>query len=199
MYKKNGFTIIELMVGVAMLGIITSIALPSFNNWTIRMRVDDEISKIHRLLLVSRNTAISMEQPVTICPLNSANVCSSDWEEEISVFIDLDGNGRFESGLTKDIDGDGVNETVSDTIIRVKDKLNNNDELQYPSVSITYQPTGQITTSALSGAGVFQYCPKNHSDKNRAIMISIRGRAYPSSDIDNDGKDELRDNSAISC
>jgi len=66
MYRKNGFTIIELMVGVAMLGILVSIALPSLNNFTVKMRVDDEISQIHRLLLTARNIAVSMEQPVTI-------------------------------------------------------------------------------------------------------------------------------------
>jgi len=199
MQKKNGFTIIELMVGVAMLGIIMSIAIPSFNSWTVEMRVDDEISKIHRLLLISRNTAISMEQPVTICPLSSLNECSTNWKGEISVFIDLDANGKFETGLSKDIDGDGINETVSDTMIRVKDRINTSDELTFTNASVTYQPTGQIINSALSGTGAFQYCPKNNSDKNRAIVLSIRGRAYTSSDTDNDGKDELRDNSAISC
>lgn len=185
------------MIGLAIMGIITSIALPNINEWTVKMRVDDEISQLHRLLLVTRNTAVNMEQPVTMCPLSSESVCTNDWTQEISVFIDLDGDGNLETNMSLDIDNNGTTETVSDSIIRVKGKLKHDtDQLVFDTARITYQPTGQTNRGGIS---TFIYCPSGHSDKNRGIEVSLRGRAYSTSDIDHDGKDELRGGAEVSC
>ena len=39
MQKKNGFTLIELMVAIAILGIIATIAAPSFENLIIKQNL----------------------------------------------------------------------------------------------------------------------------------------------------------------
>lgn len=41
MYKQKGFTLIELMIVVAIVGILTSIAVPSYNDYVIRGRLID--------------------------------------------------------------------------------------------------------------------------------------------------------------
>ncbi len=182
MSKQKGFTIIELMVGLAMLGIVVSIGMPRMNSWLVDMRVDDEISQVYRLLLISRNTAVNMEQPVTMCPLDGASRCTNNWANQISVFIDLNNNQQYDAAQ-------------NETLIRVKNAINDGDTLTFPRASIVYQPTGQ------SGGvmGTFIYCPSGYTDKGRAIRLSLRGRAYATSDIDNDGRDELRDGSEVAC
>ena len=182
MNKQKGFTLVEMMVGVAMLGVMLSIALPNYTIWMAQMRVDDEITQLHRLMLTGRNMAVNMEQPVVICPLDGSNSCVNNWTNEISVFVDADNNGRFDPA-------------VNDTLIRVKERINAGDNLTFQATNVTYQPTGQS-----GGAqGTFRYCPRNQPDMNRAIRVSLRGRVYVSSDINNDGKDELRDGTSISC
>ena len=45
----KGFTIVELMVTIAIAGIITMIALPNLNDFFFFFRVDNEIAQLNRL------------------------------------------------------------------------------------------------------------------------------------------------------
>jgi prepilin-type N-terminal cleavage/methylation domain-containing protein len=186
---NNGFTMIELMVGIAILGIVTAIAMPSLNQFLVTMRIDNEISQIHRLVLSTRNSAINMEQNVTLCPLNDAKTCTNAWRGELSVFIDLNNNNTYEPADP----GDPANEVL----LKVKPAIQNNDTLTYAGFSrITFAPTGQLSAALNS---TFIYCPQGFNDLGRAILLSTSGRAYQSSDIDGDGKDEDRNGNEIAC
>lgn len=175
----KGFTLIELMVGIAVMGIMLTIAVPSFSEWVVKMRVDNEISSMHRLILTARNSAVNSGLPVIVCPLDGKD-CTDTWSNQVSAFIDANDNDQYD--------------VATDTIIRVKDAVNTGDNLEYPSDSLIYRPTGRA-----GNTGTFVYCPKGHSDKNRSITTSTFGRAYASSDTDGDGKDEKRDGSEPSC
>ncbi|MCI2283147.1 prepilin-type N-terminal cleavage/methylation domain-containing protein [Colwellia sp. MSW7] len=68
-YRKQGFTLIEIMVAISIVAIMTTIALPSLNTFIVKMRVDNEISELQRLLLTARNLAINTGKNTTVCPL----------------------------------------------------------------------------------------------------------------------------------
>ena len=182
--KHSGFTLVELMITIAIAAILMAIALPNFSSFLVQTRVDNEISQLQRLLLSARNTAINAEQSVTICPLNSSSTCDTNWHNEISVFID--------------IDRDKVYEPASDErIIVVKGAIDNNDKLQYGQDSIIYTPTGSISGGVSTSP--FMYCPKDYGDKSRGITVSTSGRSYVTSDTDNDNIDEDRSGNEITC
>ncbi len=182
--KNNGFTIVELMISLAVLGIIIAIAMPSLTTFIVSMRVDNEISQLHRLVLTARNSAINMEQNVTLCPLNSSNICSTNWDKQLSIFIDLNNNNVYEPAS-------------NETLIKVKQAANSDDTLTYAGFSrITFTPTGQLAGALNS---IFRYCPNNYADLSRAVVVTRSGRSYQSSDLDSDGKDEIRGGAEVVC
>jgi len=183
---QQGFTIMELMVSVAILGIITAIAMPSLSEFRVKMRVDNEIAQLQRMVLTARNTAVNLGQNVTLCPLNGSNICINNWEGELSVFVDLDQDNIFEPGAVP-----------AEVLIKVKRAINTADTLNYAAVTrITFTPTGLLANGL---NGTFSYCPNGNNNLNRAVVVSPSGRTYQSIDTDNDGEDEERDGTAITC
>ena len=183
--NKKGFTLIELMVAIAVVAILSAIALPSMSNFLVKMRVDNEISEMQRLLLTARNIAINTGRNTTVCPL-TAGTCTTNWQGEISVFTN-------NSNTT---DNDKYN-AANEQLVKLKDAIKVGDRLQFTFAGIVYTPSGQLTFPTVASS--FSYCPNGDADSSRGIDVSISGRSYTSSDTDNDGKDEDRNNDEIVC
>ena len=180
-----GMTLVELMVSISITSILTTVALPSFNVFIVQLRVDNEISRLARLLLTARNHAISSEDNVIICPLSNNGACTENWHKELSVFVDSNGNQQFDSAN-------------NELLVATKSSVKSGDILTYAKTrtKITYQATGHLF--GLSN-GTLRYCPKGYQDKSRAIVVARSGRFYASTDSNNDGYDETRSNQIIEC
>ena len=61
----RGFTLIELMVVVALAAIVASIAAPSFREMTVATRTRSAASALHESLWLARSEAIKRNKPVT--------------------------------------------------------------------------------------------------------------------------------------
>ncbi|MBU2710142.1 GspH/FimT family pseudopilin [Zooshikella harenae] len=67
MFKKNnGFTLIELMVTIVVLGIILAIAVPSFDSMIKNYRLQSVTNQLIDSFNLARNTALSRNQVITI-------------------------------------------------------------------------------------------------------------------------------------
>ncbi len=184
--KMHAFTLIEVLVVLAILLILTNLAQPKFNQFIVKLRVDNEISKLQRMLLLARNNAVSLGRHVTLCPLNQSNTCSTNWHKVLSVFTDNNKNKTFEPNL-------------NERIIQVKAAIATDDKLQYAKYrdALIYSPLGRLGN--WGGNGTFKYCPKNHPSYSRGIVISITGKSYLTTDINKDGRDRNRRKKIIVC
>ncbi|WP_085298613.1 GspH/FimT family pseudopilin [Cognaticolwellia mytili] len=182
--KCSGFTLTELLVGIAIASILMMLALPKLSSFTVRLRVDNEISALHRLILITRNSAINSGKSAIICPLSSTLpiICTTKWHQAISVFIDNNNDGNYDD---------------NDTIVSIKAAIPSIDKLHYAQTSLIYTALGNLSASPVTS--VFSYCPSEDTDKSRAIIVSASGRSYITSDTDNDGKDEDRNKNPITC
>jgi prepilin-type N-terminal cleavage/methylation domain-containing protein len=185
-YKADGFTLIETLVTISILIVLMSIAIPSFADFTIRIRVDNELSILQRQLFIARNTAINDNSFVTLCPLNNKNECHTEWKGKLSVFTDLNNNKIYEHDL-------------GERIISEKSSVKNGDELQYGKTrtGLTYAPTGHL--SGWGQNATFKYCPNNHMDKSRGIVIAVSGRIYLTSSNNKSYEDRNRSGRRIIC
>lgn len=186
MFKSRGVTLVELMVTLSILAIVAATALPNFNQFLAKMRVDNEISALHRLLLTTRNLAINLGQDVTLCPINDNNVCTTDWRKKIIIFNDINDNQIYEP-------------TLNEKLFRTKDSIKQVDNLEYGyrRNRVKYAPTGR--TTGWGSNGTFKYCPERDESLNRGIVVATSGRIYLSQDNNNDGFDENRSGTKIIC
>ena len=180
----QGLTLVELMTSVSIAGILLTIALPNYQDFIIKMRVDNEISQLQRLLLMARNSAINEESTAILCPLDTNNTCNGDWNAKLSIFIDFNNNQRFDS--------------QNEQIIVVKPPISRGDKLLYAKRrnKISFSAEGHLR--GLSN-GTFRYCPASNLKLARGIIIAVSGRFYLTRDQNNDGIEENRSGKALVC
>jgi type IV fimbrial biogenesis protein FimT/type IV fimbrial biogenesis protein FimU len=172
-HKVLGFTLIEIMVAIAIAGIAITIAIPSLNSFILSIRVDNEVSEIQRLLMTTRNAAINSGAKASLCPLAADDTCAvnNNWAGRIGV-------------------------VTSDGLIKEREAIKPGDLLQFPFNQVIYAPSGQLNNN---NVGNFTYCPQGNNEYSRAVILSLSGRTYLSSDISGDGRDQDRDNNNINC
>lgn len=186
MSKYIGFTIIETMVALAVLMSLISIGVPSLNDFIINTRVNNEITSLHRMILVARNGALTNNTSVTLCPLNEQGKCKNLWHQPLSVFTDNNNNKIYEPNL-------------NEQLIAYKDAIKSGDKLQYGTtrIGLTYAATGRLLGWGQNAT--FSYCPENHSDKTKGIVVAPGGRAYVSAAHKSTGKSIKRTGAKIKC
>ncbi|WP_168735181.1 GspH/FimT family pseudopilin [Pseudothauera rhizosphaerae] len=72
MKKTRGFTIIELMLTVAVLAVLLGIGIPSFRNLIQNNRATAIANDIVGTLQTARSEAIKRRSPITVCRRNAA-------------------------------------------------------------------------------------------------------------------------------
>jgi type IV fimbrial biogenesis protein FimT len=97
----NGFTIIEIMVSVAILGILIAIAIPSFSNTIKRFRISairDELTaslQLARSEAIRRGTQIIVARNTVNCVFDMPD--SQDWHCGWRLVVDTNNNGNINS------------------------------------------------------------------------------------------------------
>ncbi len=159
MKNANGFTLIELMVSLAIVAILATVAVPSFTETIKNNRLVTQVNLLAGSLALARSEAIKFGAPATVCVNNAqpALTCSgTDWDEGWMVWVDIN------------------NDTVIDP----------GEERQFVAAlpnSMTFTSstgTTQFVYSAQGTAdsGVLELCDDRSGETGRQIRVSATGR-----------------------
>ena len=148
---SKGFTLVELMVTIAVAALLLSIGVPSFTAIYEATRGANEIQKINDLFAFARNQAVNYGTTVTVCPYAS-NPCGNDWSKGFSVYVERNGAKK----VLKIIDGFNSKDTIS--LTGPTDK------------TVNFTSDGLVSTETS-----IIYCPSGKSDASKSIKISTSG------------------------
>lgn len=164
----RGFTIVELMVTLAILVILATIGVPMFTSGITRAGMDSAISDMAASLAVARSEAISRSQRVVICKSAAPDVAEASlacgggddaWNDGWIVFADADSDGVYDAG---------------ETVIRRRGPVNNVAITTggHYTTRVTYGTVGRPTQN-----DTFTFTPSASSGlAARTITVSSSGR-----------------------
>ena len=152
MKRCTGFTLIELIITVAIAAIVMAIGIPSFRDTIRENRLTTYNNQFITALNLARSEAINLGSTVTLCSSDGATCKSGGYQQGWIVF-------RNRSG--------GANPANAAAIIRVFEKLPEGMTLIGSVDSVSYTSIGTGT------AGTWSLCK---DDKGRGVEVTALGR-----------------------
>jgi type IV fimbrial biogenesis protein FimT len=150
---KAGYTLIEVLVVVAIVGILATVALPSFTSLMSDNRLRSDGTGFAGALNLARMEAIKRSEHVIVAPTPP----STDWNSGLTVWVDTDRGG--------DLDG-------AELVLRIVKPNADNHDLTSTSNSVAF-----LSTGFSSAASTFQLCDDGRTgETGRTINVLISGR-----------------------
>ena len=170
MKNLAGFTMIELMVVVAVIAVTMAIALPSFNEMVANNRVTSETNRIVSDIQLARSEA--MKRGVRIVMCRSADTTavtpacggtSHTWTNGWLLFASGDNNSTYEA--------------ASDTLLKVGHAASNQITIKTNGISnnnLEYLPNA--STDEGGGTAKFVICDERGESHGKEIQVPPVGR-----------------------
>lgn len=98
--KEKGFTLLELMIVIMLIGVIAAIALPGFQGWMIKNRLNGAARQVMTELMETRSKAVSRNNRFRVFFIN---------DHQYTILDDRNNNNTVDTGeptLTRDIHAD---------------------------------------------------------------------------------------------
>lgn len=131
-YGGRGFTLIELIVVLAVVATLVTVGIPSYQNLIQDNRLTINSNMLVISLALARTESIKRGVPVTLCASTSGSNCTdSNWENGWIVFTD--------NGAAGQVDAD-------DIVLRVQSALGGGMKISFAGATyLRYRPTGMIS------------------------------------------------------
>ncbi|MCQ4347663.1 GspH/FimT family pseudopilin [Pseudomonas stutzeri] len=167
--KVAGFTVIELMIALAIMSLLLGVAAPAFNGMVASQRVKTATLDLHASLLQARSEAVKRNGTVRIRPPAGSDDWADGWVIPNPQTPNSDSNPLFQS-----LPSAGL-------------------EITSDAAYFDFRASGRVESDiAANGDGEFllQIASATDSSKKRCLAIGLAGRARSVPCPDTDGDDE---------
>jgi type IV fimbrial biogenesis protein FimT len=96
MRTQTGFTLIEVMISLAVLAISLGLAIPQFHNLMQGARISNAQNGLYSLFQLARGEALMRRQHVVVCASQDGQLCAGSWQQGALVFVDHNRNRQHE-------------------------------------------------------------------------------------------------------
>lgn len=165
----RGFTLVELMVAVALLAVLLAMGVPSFKETIERNQLASQANEFISSLSIARSEAVKRGKVVTVCKSVDGSGCSAasaGYEVGWIVFVDEN--------------GDGVRNGDTDELLQRSYELKDGYTLRGSAANalsdfVSYRSSGR---SNAVGTGSFVLCKDSDVTKSRSVIIEFTGRVH---------------------
>jgi type IV fimbrial biogenesis protein FimT len=170
--RIRGMSLLELMIGISVLGILVGLGVPTFRTFTANSRVTAATNNLVTALAVARSEALRRSTAGGVCATTDGASCSgaADWSSGWLAFVDLDGDGVVGAA---DNNGDGA----PDELLQVWPALEGNTTLMVegggPNV-VGYNAMGMGTAAVTFGVTPPYCTPGRKGQTTVSIVGTVR-------------------------
>lgn len=151
--STGGFTLIEMMVTIAIAGVLLAIAVPNFRDFIINNSISAQANDFVSGLALARSEAIKRGTSVRV------TAAGADFSSGWTIWVDANGNTSIDAGEAL-----REHEALKSGFTLVGSGFTNDAEIQYRSTGIINSTT----------SGVFTLCYSGYT--GRLISVSVTGR-----------------------
>ena len=160
MYK--GFTLIELMLAIAILSITSMFSIGGFSELLAKQKVITDTNQIVSLITYSRNLAITQKTNIRICGLANNLACSRNWAT-----IQVQAENNNQKNLLE------LSKTDLTTNYQLKGNYSSIDWSSFQRKNyLSFNPRGYTNHQN----GTLYLCHNTYPALHRAIVVSKSGR-----------------------
>jgi type IV fimbrial biogenesis protein FimT len=181
MKRQSGFNIIELMVTVAVFGVLLGVGVPGIQSYIYNSRLTTQINSFSTSLAHARSEAIKLNARVVVCLSSNGTTCDgyasgNTWNKGWIIFVDRNNNSVIDHGTTGT--DDCRQNSTTDCVLTVIPAFPGTNTLT-PAASvqdfIVYVGDGSVRCNTNADIATLESCP---SATSYFTLCDFRGAAY---------------------